>query len=71
MYLVSTRNQRVRVRGANLEVTFRAGETIWTESSYKYEPDEVVRMLRRAGFAHEAQWVDEPDRFALTVAAAR
>ena len=30
--------------------TFEAGETIWTESSYKYRPDDVVQMLERAGF---------------------
>jgi uncharacterized SAM-dependent methyltransferase len=70
MHLVSTRDQRVRVRGARLDVTFRAGETIWTESSYKYAPEGIVQMLQRAGFARAAQWVDERDRFALTLAAA-
>ena len=37
MHLVSRRAQRVRIRRADCEVAFEAGETIWTESSYKYD----------------------------------
>ncbi len=44
----------------------RAGETIWTESSYKYEPQQVTAMLEHCGFSLSQQWVDEPVRFALS-----
>jgi dimethylhistidine N-methyltransferase len=67
MHLVSTVRQRVRVPTAAIEVTFESGETIWTESSYKYEPEDVQAMLERAGFRRMSQWVDEDARFALTL----
>ena len=67
MHLVSTRRQRVRVAASALDVTLEEGETIWTESSYKYQPDEVARTLERAGFRRVKQWIDEADAFALTL----
>jgi dimethylhistidine N-methyltransferase len=67
MHLVATRAQRVRIPPAELEITFDEGERIWTESSYKYEPDGVVAMLESAGFGCAAQWIDPVDRFALTL----
>ena len=67
MHLVSTARQRVRVPAASIDVTFEADETIWTESSYKYQPDLVHEMLERAGFRRMNQWVDEDARFALTL----
>src|SRR5687768_5306404 len=41
MHLVSRREQAVRIPGAGIEMTLRAGETIWTESSYKYRPEQI------------------------------
>jgi L-histidine Nalpha-methyltransferase len=67
MHLVSTRSQQVRVPAASIDVTFTPGETIWTESSYKYEPDHIVSMLERTGFGPVGQWVDDDARFALTL----
>ena len=67
MHLVAARAHRVRIPGATLEVTFEAGETIWTESSYKYRPEQVVEMLERAGFRRVEQWMDEAHGFALTL----
>ena len=67
MHLVAARAQQVRIPGASLEVSFTEGETIWTESSYKYRPDQVVAMLERAGFRRVEQWIDEADGFALTL----
>ncbi len=70
MHLRSLRAQRVVVREAGLDLTLRDGETIWTESSYKYDAAGIVAMLERAGFAVGAQWIDAVDRFALTRAVA-
>jgi L-histidine N-alpha-methyltransferase len=67
MHLVSARRQRVHLERAGLQVDLDAGETVWTESSYKYSADEIVRLVERAGFHLEAQWIDAPDRFALTL----
>ena len=69
MHLVSTRRQRVRVPMVDLEIAFEDGDTIWTESSYKYSAERIVAMVEQAGFAATSQWSD--DGFALTLAAAR
>jgi L-histidine Nalpha-methyltransferase len=66
MHLVSRRAQQVVIPAAGLDFTMAAGETIWTESSYKYEPECVSRLLETSGFSIAAQWVDDVDRFALT-----
>jgi len=70
MHLVSTSRQPVIIPASSLDVTFEEGETIWTESSYKYRPDEVVAMLEHAGFERMDQWIDEVDGFALTLVVA-
>lgn len=64
MHLRSVRKQQGRIRDADLTVNLDAGETIWTESSYKYELGEVRRMASRAGFDCHAQWTDEEWPFA-------
>lgn len=70
MHLVSLRRQRVRIAASGLELTLDEHETIWTESSYKYRPDQVIATLERAGFRLVDQWIDEPDQFALTLVSA-
>jgi len=70
MHLVSRANQRVRISATGATVTFKSGERIWTESSYKYSPYGVTALLRSCGFVVSAQWIDERDRFALTLAEA-
>ena len=67
MHLVSRANQRVRISATGATVTFTCGERIWTESSYKYEPDGIVEMGAEAGFAARDQWVDREAGFALTL----
>jgi uncharacterized SAM-dependent methyltransferase len=47
-----------------------AGEPIWTESSYKYEADQIEAMLRPSRFRVASQWIDVPAQFALTLAEA-
>jgi len=64
MHLRSVRKQQATIRDADLTVTLGAGETIWTESSYKYETGEVLQMASRAGFDCHAQWIDEEWPFA-------
>jgi len=66
MHLVSTHRQVVRVAATDLELELESGESIWTESSYKYEPDEILAAGAAAGFGRGDQWIDEVSRFALT-----
>jgi len=70
MHLVAGSRQHVRIPAASLDVDFVAGDTIWTESSYKYRPDDVIAVLGRAGFRPMDQWIDEIDGFALTLVVA-
>ena len=67
MHLVSRRRQRVRVVSAHVDITVDEGETIWTESSYKYQPEEIPLMLARTGFRLVEQWMADDDRLALTL----
>jgi dimethylhistidine N-methyltransferase len=71
MHLVSQRAQTTRIRGARFTLRMAEGETIWTESSYKYRQADVVALLDRTGFRTMAQWVDVAERFALTLAEAQ
>jgi len=64
MHLRSTRRHTVNIPAAELSVEFLEGETIWTESSHKYSPEEVLPMARTGGFRCEAQWIDEQWPFA-------
>jgi L-histidine Nalpha-methyltransferase len=66
-HLVSKRDQLVRIAAGDLTIPFAAGEAIWTESSYKYEPDGLVTMGRAAGFRCSGQWIEPDARFALTL----
>ncbi len=57
----------ITVRKAECAVILRRGETIWTESSHKYQPEEVIEMAARAGFGCEAQWIDREWPFAQSL----
>jgi dimethylhistidine N-methyltransferase len=66
MHLVSTRRQEVRVAATDLILDLDEGESIWTESSYKYERDEILAAGAAAGFVRGEQWIDHAAQFALT-----
>ena len=66
MHLVSLSPQLVRVADSEFETTFERDEWIWTESSYKYEPERVLEFGSAAGFADGEQWLDRRAGFALT-----
>jgi L-histidine Nalpha-methyltransferase len=67
MHLVSRRAQTVRLAAGDCSVAFGPGDAIWTESSYKYVPDQVVEMLGRSRFECRERWIDQPSRFMLTL----
>lgn len=70
MHLESLREQRVEIAALPLAVDFAAGETIFTESCYKFDPAEVARLAEETGFAVRATWCDEHRRFASNLLAA-
>jgi L-histidine Nalpha-methyltransferase len=67
MHLVSRAAQTVAIRAAGITVAFERGERIWTESSYKYEPNQIERMAVETSFAIRDQWIDTDARFALSL----
>jgi uncharacterized SAM-dependent methyltransferase len=67
MHLVSRRRQVVTIDALDLSVTLDAGESIWTESSYKFEPHGLEQLGALAGLTLQQQWVDGPAGFALTL----
>jgi len=60
MHLRSRVNQTVFIADADLSVSFRAEETIWTESSHKFQPAEIEAMARLTGYRVAGRWID-PD----------
>src|SRR5271165_6366424 len=64
MHLRSRRDQTASIAEAGLTVHFRAGETIWTESSHKFQIQELDEMAEQAGFDITAKWVDSDWPFA-------
>lgn len=67
VHLESLADQLVCVRGAGCCVDVAEGERIWTESVYKYTPEDIVALGARAGFARRAQWIEPESRFALSL----
>ena len=61
MHLVSLADQVVDVAGTR--IAFAAGETIWTESSYKYDAARLDALVTAAGFTVARLWTDEDERF--------
>jgi L-histidine N-alpha-methyltransferase len=64
MHLRSMVDQTVAIELANLRVRFSKDETIWTESSHKFDRVELDGMAGAAGFNVRATWVDEEWPFA-------
>jgi len=64
MHLHSQTAHRVNIRGAGCQVAFERFETIWTESSHKYNTAEVIELARRTGYSCDAQWMDHEWPFA-------
>lgn len=67
MHLISMRDQIVEVPLAGLQVSFPRGESIHTESSYKFQSGDLRTLGEQAGFQVASQWIDEPAQFSLTL----
>lgn len=67
MHLRSRCHQIVEIPDAELTVSFREGETIWTESSHKYTREEIRAIAEATHFHCRAQWIDSEWPFAETL----
>lgn len=64
MHLRSLSEQYVRIPMLDSEFYFRKGETIWTESSHKFAPDELTVVASANGFWPASIWIDKEWPFA-------
>jgi dimethylhistidine N-methyltransferase len=63
MHLISRKAQTVRILGRSF--AFRAGESIHTESSYKYSVERFVALARGSGWKPTASWTDAGGMFSV------
>jgi dimethylhistidine N-methyltransferase len=63
MHLISRKAQTVRILGRSF--SFRAGESIHTESSYKYSVERFVALARGSGWTPTASWTDADGMFSV------
>lgn len=63
MHLISRKAQTVRVLGRSF--SFRAGESIHTESSYKYSLERFAALARGSGWTPRATWTDAAGMFSV------
>ena len=63
MHLISKKAQTVRVLGRSF--SFRAGETIHTESSYKYSLERFTALARGSGWTALESWTDPAGMFSV------
>jgi L-histidine N-alpha-methyltransferase len=66
-FLVSERACRAHIPAAGLSVDFAAGETIHTESSYKFTREQIVALAAECGFAEQKTYTDTASRYALSL----
>jgi dimethylhistidine N-methyltransferase len=63
MHLISRKPQVVRLLGTSL--SFRHGESIHTESSYKYSIERFAALARGAGWKVQTSWTDAAGMFSV------
>ncbi len=63
MHLISRCRQQVNIAGNMIH--FAAGETIYSESSYKYTPARFEKLAASAGWNVEQIWTDEKALFSV------
>ena len=68
MHLISRKAQTVRLLGQNF--SFRAGETIHTENSYKYSLERFAALARGSGWTPRESWTDGAGMFSVHALAA-
>ena len=63
MHLISKKPQTVRLLGTSF--SFRPGESIHTESSYKYSVDRFAALARSTGWKVRESWTDRAKMFSV------
>jgi dimethylhistidine N-methyltransferase len=69
MFLDVVQAHSVRIAGGSLE--FRAGESIHTENSFKYDSGEFTGIARDSGFSVKTEWTDTRQWFSVFLLVSR
>jgi L-histidine Nalpha-methyltransferase len=67
MHIVSDQDQQVFISSLNKKINFKKNETIRTENSYKYTPEDIDRLIKRAGFSIEKEFFDKNNWYELVL----
>lgn len=67
IHLVSQVAHSVTIASLDMAVSFEAGESIHTESSYKFDRDQLATLAHDSGFALDRWWLDPQERFSLSL----
>ena len=59
MHLRSETAQQVQIPESGATCTLAPGETIWTESSYKFRIGQIRTLMAEAGFGQVDEWIDD------------
>ncbi len=63
MHLVNLADQQIEWQ--ERQISLRQGESIWTESSYKYTVAEFHDLVAKAGFTPKRTWLDHEELFSV------
>lgn len=63
--LIAQRGMTVPIDALGLDVRLFTAESIHTESSYKFDADDIARLAADSGFSVARRWMDDAERFAV------
>jgi L-histidine Nalpha-methyltransferase len=67
MHIVSGMDQQVFISSLNKKIDFKKNESIHTESSYKYSPEDIDKLIKRTGFSIEREFFDKNNWYELAL----
>lgn len=67
MHIVSGMDQQFFISSFNKKINFKKNETIHTENSYKYNQQDIERLVKRAGFSIEKEFFDKNNWYELVL----
>ena len=65
--LEALRSHSVRIDALDLDVAFEQGETIHTESSYKFSPQDIADLASDCNMSVARSWIDRQERFSVNL----
>ncbi len=71
MHLLSKEDQQVYIGTFGRHFRFRKGESIHTENSYKFEPDQIKKIANESGFSVKEYFTDSEKWFGLALLSPR